>query len=58
MGWFAVQLSEQEYVQVPLESKETGTKFLWQFVAQAWCSTSNGYVCDVQRITLYLNIPY
>jgi hypothetical protein len=34
MGWFAVQLSEQECFQVPLESKETlaGTKFLYQFV--------------------------
>jgi hypothetical protein len=36
MRWFAVQLSEQECFQVPLESKETlaGTKFLWQFVPQ------------------------
>jgi hypothetical protein len=43
MGWFALQLSEQECFQVPLESKETlaGTKFLWQFVPQAWYSTSN-----------------
>jgi hypothetical protein len=38
MGWFAVQLSEQECFQVLLEGKETlaGTKFLWQFVPQAW----------------------
>jgi hypothetical protein len=36
-----MQLSEQECFQVSLESKETlaGTKSLWQFVPQAWCST-------------------
>jgi hypothetical protein len=37
MGWFAVQLSEQECFQVPLESKETlaGTKWHRRGAAQA-----------------------
>jgi hypothetical protein len=49
MEWFDVQLIEQECFQVPLESKETlaGTKFLWQFVPQAWCSASKGPVSTI-----------
>jgi hypothetical protein len=56
MGWFAVQLSEQECFQVPLESKETlaGTKFLWQFVPQAWCSTSKGPVSTGNQPAMWL----
>jgi hypothetical protein len=47
MGWFAVQLSEQECFHVLLESKETlaGTKFLWSvgsFESEQTLMTSRG----------------